>query len=528
LTLQLSDFDIYQLSEEREEKLWNNAVFIFDTSTLLSLYLCPENTRNQIYSEVFEKLKDRLWIPGHVKFEYLKNRVKKIHEPIVNGYNPLKEKSVKPITDSIIKASNFLENLENEVKKSDNHPHMELTHIEKFKADIEEFIKVAKDFEHKISSQIDEKIQEVLLLEHNDTILEKLSFYFHIGREYSFQEIMDITFEGKHRYEFKIPPGYEDLKDKVGTQIFGDLIIWKQIMEYAKENNRDIIFICNDVKEDWWEIFEDKKGKKKITVPRKELIKEIKDFSDKDFWMYNQKIFLEKSNKLLKSNFSDKKIEQILQYAVSNAPNEFLHFKCNICNKEDVIDTTKLDLEFIHNGGTERRMGFENLYVADSRFGCTNCENNINATFQVWEYPEGMINYQKIKLEGAFLIKESLIEIDLTKNEYAMQNYMLEREEIHLKANEDKEIILSFPVDIDFGLFQIEIEVEEEYKRIEFEISNTSGYKISRPIILEEAITIFDLRPSDRDFAKDFDFIKLNSPIDITIILSVFEYDEFS
>ena len=62
---------------------------------------------------------------------------------------------------------------------------------------------------------------------------------------------MGIVNEGKLRYEFQIPPGYQDLKEKIGTQIFGDLIVWKQILSHAKAINKNVIFICNDLKIDW-------------------------------------------------------------------------------------------------------------------------------------------------------------------------------------------------------------------------------------------------------------------------------------
>lgn len=42
-----------------------------------------------------------------------------------------------------------------------------------------------------------------------------------------------------------IPPGYKDEGP-------GDLLIWRTIIEHAQKTKRDCIFVCNDLKTDWW------------------------------------------------------------------------------------------------------------------------------------------------------------------------------------------------------------------------------------------------------------------------------------
>ena len=58
--------------------------------------------------------------------------------------------------------------------------------------------------------------------------------------------------EGEKRYSKNIPPGYKD-KGKGGLREYCDLIIWKEILGYAKEENKNVTFMTDDVKEDWWE-----------------------------------------------------------------------------------------------------------------------------------------------------------------------------------------------------------------------------------------------------------------------------------
>ncbi len=156
----------------------------------------------------------------------------------------------------------------------------------------------------------------------NDDVFEAFKQYITVGRDFKYNEIYTITSEGEHRYKYKIPPGYED-KDKIGTQIFGDLIIWKQILEYSIEAQKPIIFICNDLKEDWYNV-DKSTSEKKIRAPREELLKEIYDFSGTEFWMYNLTQFLEKSNVYLGTSINETDIQNIDIAIAANGPKPFL------------------------------------------------------------------------------------------------------------------------------------------------------------------------------------------------------------
>jgi len=85
----------YLLNDKKEEFLWENGIIVFDSSALLDIYFLPRAARIKIYSEIFEKLTGRLWIPFHVQFEYLKNRESSISKPISEKYDPLKQKVKK-------------------------------------------------------------------------------------------------------------------------------------------------------------------------------------------------------------------------------------------------------------------------------------------------------------------------------------------------------------------------------------------------------------------------------------------------
>ncbi|TIH40183.1 PIN-like domain-containing protein [Subtercola vilae] len=49
----------------------------------------------------------------------------------------------------------------------------------------------------------------------------------------------------------KIPPGFKDAnKGEAGAS--GDFFVWSQIMDHAKENAVDVMFVTDDLKDDWW------------------------------------------------------------------------------------------------------------------------------------------------------------------------------------------------------------------------------------------------------------------------------------
>lgn len=303
--------ELYKMTNSREEEIWKTAIFIFDSSVLLDLYFLPKDTRNKIYNEIFEKNFQRFWVPAHVEYEYLKNREKIIKKPISEQYLPLEkdiEKVKNKLNSEIIKQ---LENIINKTKKSDKHPHIEQNKLTSFQEKTFKFLKETEIFEKEVLEQVKNAKKDVENVEQNDDVLDALIKYFTVGEDFTFDEILNITKEGKHRFEFKIPPGYGDLykKEKKGTQIFADLIIWKQILIYAKEIKRPIVFITNDISkdEDWCYINQNKQ----IISPREELIKEIYDFANTEFWMYNQSQFLYFANKYLKSNIEEKVIENV-------------------------------------------------------------------------------------------------------------------------------------------------------------------------------------------------------------------------
>jgi hypothetical protein len=400
-------FDIYEMSAEREKKIWADCIFVFDSSTLLDFYFSPKKTREMIYETIFNPNGKRFWIPAHVQYEYLKNRKKIITKPITEKYEPLKTKTLADIAKAIKEIETKTSDLQNSIKNKETHPHFDDAEVKQFQAQLKQFQVDASAFNENVTRRIDDVKKEINDLSNDDDVLNAFNKYLPVGKEYSFATIYELTKEGRHRYEFKIPPGYEDLndKEKKGTQIFGDLIIWKQVLDYSKTAKKPIVFICNDLKEDWCHL--DKTAKeKRICAPREELIKEMCDFSGSEFWMYNLPQFLYHANKYLGAKIEEKDIQTIAT-AINKraAKGKQLVFRCQKCSHETSISQDEIVLDFECVESDERNMGTENHYQAELLLECEHCMRPIEAVFNIWEYPVGIHNYDDVKLEGADLLE---------------------------------------------------------------------------------------------------------------------------
>ena len=75
----------------------------------------------------------------------------------------------------------------------------------------------------------------------------------------------------EHRYAQNIPPGYRDAskrQNEFGNK-YGDALIWFELLDEAKQKQRNVIFVTFDLKSDWWD--KTPEG----STARKELVNEM-------------------------------------------------------------------------------------------------------------------------------------------------------------------------------------------------------------------------------------------------------------
>ena len=398
-------FEIFVMTPEREKELWKNSIFVFDTSSICELYNLTEDAKKTI-TDILLKLKDRIWIPAQVMYEYLKNRDKVILNPIEELYQDPKEIKNCHLPEQL---KDFIEHH----KEIYYHPFFNKEEHSKLVEKSEQLTLLIKEIKEIIANQYKKRREEILSIKKDDCIYNTF-IVFDVGIPFKTTQIMDVIKEGEMRYRHQIPPGYMDEKDKIGTQIYGDLIIWKEILNYANEQNKSIILICNDIKIDWY----NEHNKRTIAeTPRHELIKEFCDTTNCDFWMYTLRKFIDK----LEEQYKDPSVlplfsgldavKLILEQRERETwkqkkPKEIMTLQCGNCFHVFDINIDDFDWDWDSESSTERGMGNEIEYVTNEYCKCPNCGNEIGIDFHLWEYPIGAVNYTSIECDGGDIVEE--------------------------------------------------------------------------------------------------------------------------
>jgi PIN domain-containing protein len=156
--------------------------------------------------------------------------------------------------------------------------------------DSDSIIERIKKIFSKIKGELDSLQNEHPDLKEDDPIKDSITSLFsgRVGPKYSPDRLKEIYKEGRIRYKNKIPPGFRDEKNKpLDSQKYGDLVLWHQIIDMAKENEKPVILITDDLKGDWWQ-----KRNGKTIGPHPDLINEFHENSKFTFYMYSTDPFM--------------------------------------------------------------------------------------------------------------------------------------------------------------------------------------------------------------------------------------------
>ena len=274
-------------SSQSKEDLWENCTFVFDTNILLNLYRYSDETRT-LFIRTLEGLKDRIWIPYKVAAEYLANRLDVIYEQ--------QEEYEKAIAE--------INKLKGKLENSRQHPFVSSETMKAVSGSLEKAIEELNKNKDTHNNRIN-----------SDDIKDVISEIFdnRVGEPYNNESLELIISEGIERYKHKIPPGYSDIKKQSTEESltarcrpYGDLIIWKSLLEKAKQDKSPVIFVTDDGKEDWWLRF-----KGKTLGPRPELIEEFKKEVNHEFYMYLPERFLSLASEKIQEKPSKEVLDEI-------------------------------------------------------------------------------------------------------------------------------------------------------------------------------------------------------------------------
>ena len=423
-------YDPSIITKELEYKLWNDALIVFDACSLLDFYFLTEEYQ-QIMSDILIALKDRIWIPAHVKYEFEKNREKGAHNPINEKYS-----------ESKIRKSKFVEDLESLIKSWDEryrHPFITEPDLQTIKETLAVIKPKIEQIQKTIKSQYDTRKKEIRILSQKD-IVGKTVNQLSTGEPFSFSEIKKIVEEGNVRYANLIPPGYRDSETKSGIRQYGDLIIWKEIIRKSREDHKDIIFISNEQKPDWVIIDETKNDKlaekpnpNELGNPRRELLAEFEEETGRKMWIYSTSSFITKLENIYKPKNPQLQLQLQGQLGIvrdviewiayernvkQNKSKNSLLIRCDNCEELFEIDVNDFVFDWLAECGEERGMGYEREYISYEYCECPLCKQSNDIELHVWEYPVGVFNCQDIYVSSGSIEKSICLSSYINFDEY--------------------------------------------------------------------------------------------------------------
>ncbi len=272
----------YSPTADAYQALWNEGLIVLDTNVLLDLYRLPEETRQQ-FLDILEVFKNRVWIPHHVGLEFQVGRLAVIDQ---------RRKRTKSVLD---KAQGTVDELERQVADLD---------LAKSGLNIQpdELMSALKKANERIIAAVEQVHSGLATPSQADPIREEIDRIVgsDVGPPPADQDQLDLMLEdAEERYDLQIPPGYLDSGKSDGPNggrftfdgltyqsQYGDLVIWKQILERAQQEPKPagILLVTAEKKKDWW--WTNNGGDR--LGPRPELRHEMSRRGGMDlFWMYS-------------------------------------------------------------------------------------------------------------------------------------------------------------------------------------------------------------------------------------------------
>ncbi len=285
-------------SEDDFSKLWENATFVFDTNFLLDLYRVSHSTAED-FLNILQQIQNRIWLPYQVADEFFRRR-----EEIIDSESASFQKALSALDKWKEKQQSF-SSLKGEFSQAGR---IVAAEVESLFSEQKNYLDAVDNVEKVFREKI-EKIKS----DHSspnsdeDSILKKLLLLFDskVGQPFDKQKLPDLYKEGEDRYKISKPPGFRDAEEKEDERKYGDFILWKQILEFAKKESRPIIFVTGEKKVDWWI-----KKNGKIISPHVELRREFHEYVHQPFWMYQTQDFLQIAKDKLMVEIDPKSIEE--------------------------------------------------------------------------------------------------------------------------------------------------------------------------------------------------------------------------
>lgn len=345
--------DIFSMEFKTADKIKDDCLYVLDTNILLVPYkLSGEDLDviTKVYKEILAK--NRLFIPSTSIKEFAKKRPELLgdmYQAISQYSNSIQFKRFPRF--KMFPDGGVYNEIEDMYKQIDEQ-------IKKYREKFTVLLKEIKEYNW--DDPVSKKYKELF---NSDCIID-----FELND-------LDVESKWKDRCKFKIPPGYKDQGKSQGGM--GDFYIWKEILELAKDKSKDIIFVTNETKPDWFHL-----SMKEPIYARYELLYEFKKYTDgKDIAILNLSEFIKLQG------VEEKTIERI-DNAIENDEDRSSDFYRKIFSD---IDTKKLRSSSVN---LLKKQNYNKINNSMKVYRCSNCGKRfIRDTYPVSKCPHcGAIN----------------------------------------------------------------------------------------------------------------------------------------
>lgn len=273
-----------------------NSIVTFDANSILNLYRFRPETSTD-YINALKVMPGNLWLTFMAALEYNSLRITVI-------------KQEQEFLDSVRKDVTAFKNKMEEVLNKE-HKHFPFD-------DFRNTLLHATEKMNKLILDCQSEQKDII---RNDPIRDELFNIFRgrTGAPISEEILSNIYAEAEERFNYEIPPGYKDKKNKENAfKLYGaqrintkysDFIIWHEIIEKAKREKKPIVFITDEKKDDWV-----LKVNGYVLSARPELINELMIKANQQFHLASSKDFISimKSSGMVRiSQASVEDIEQV-------------------------------------------------------------------------------------------------------------------------------------------------------------------------------------------------------------------------
>ncbi|WP_144750592.1 PIN domain-containing protein [Curtobacterium pusillum] len=255
--------------------LWGGEI-VLDANVLLNLYRYRPATVSNLLT-VLGRLQTQIWLPHQAAAEFHRNRL------AVMSAQP---KAYDDLTRAITEGRGKLLAA---IRSKSRHPEIDAKRLEEITNDSLDAI------EMELSSQLQESTPPSPADLAMDPILEQITKIFadRVGKAFENEDLTRLYSQADDRFAKSIPPGYRDVK-KEGDNKYGDFVIWSEILKRGRENQRPVIFITDDLKEDWWQRFSGH-----TLGPQPALVQEFLSETNQLFYIYDPRQFIDEASRRL-------------------------------------------------------------------------------------------------------------------------------------------------------------------------------------------------------------------------------------